>query len=372
MSGTKDLIQELEAAISQGTPERRLAALTYATDLLISGRFSDEAIWMFGDVVGMLASEIEVTARAQLAKRIAPFAKAPGNIVNQLAFDNSIAVAGPVLRLSERLTDQALVDNAKTKSQDHLLAISQRKSLHPDVTDVLVSRGDQTVVRSVAKNAGARFSDSGFWKLVQRSENDVILAVDVGQRKDIPRHHFQMLIAKASDEVKARLEAINPGASPEIRRIVTDVTAKIQAKFGPASRNYFAAKKQVGALYNSGRLKEGDICDFAKARRFEEVTVALSLICELPVDVVERALLDDHQDMVLILARASNLSWRTAQLVLQMCAGDASISAHDMDNAMKNFSQLTVATARQVINFHRSQQQPENTASAPVAARFPS
>lgn len=370
MSGTNDLLQELEAAISQGTPERRLAALTYATDLLISGRFSDEAIWMFGEVVGMLATEIEVTARAQLAQRIAPYAKAPTNIVNKLAFDNSIAVAGPVLRHSERLTDQSLVDNAKAKSQDHLLAISERKSLHPDVTDVLVSRGNQTVVRSVAKNVGARFSESGFWKLVQRSENDVILAVDVGLRRDIPRHHFQMLIAKASDEVKARLEAVNPGASPEIRHIVTDVTAKIQARFGPASRSYFVAKKEVGELYNLGRLNEGDIREFAKTRRFEEVTVALSLICDLPVDVVERALLDDHQDMLLILAKAAKLSWPTTQLLLSMCAGDASISAHDMDSAMKSFSQLTVATAWQVINFHKSRQQSESSAPSPVAARF--
>jgi uncharacterized protein (DUF2336 family) len=367
MSGTNDLLQELEAAISQGTPERRLAALTYATDQLISGRYSDDAIWMFGEVVSMLASEIEVTVRAQLANRIAPYAKAPTNIVNKLAFDNSIAVAGPVLRQSERLTDQALVDNAKTKSQEHLLAISQRKSLHPDVTDVLVSRGNQTVVRSVARNVGARFSDSGFWNLVQRSENDVTLAVDVGMRKDIPRHHFQMLIAKASDEVKARLEAANPGAALEIRRIVTDVTGRIQAKFGPASRSYFAAKKQIGVLFDTGRLKEADVCEFAKARKFEEVTVALSLICDLPVNVVERALLDDRQDMVLILAKAAKLSWPTAQLLLVMCAGDASISAHDMDSAMKNFSLLTVETARQVINFHKSRQQPENTASAPAA-----
>jgi uncharacterized protein (DUF2336 family) len=317
----------------------------------------------------MLASEIEMTARAQLANRIASYAKAPTNIVNKLAFDNAIAVAGPVLQHSERLSNEALLENAKSKSQDHLLAISQRKSLHPDVTDVLVSRGSQTVVRAVAKNAGARFSESGFWNLVQRSENDVILAVDVGRRKDIPRHHFQMLIAKASDEVKARLEAGNPRASLEIRRVVTDVTATIQAKFGPASRSYFAAKKHVGALYNSGRLKEGDICEFAKARRFEEATVALSLICDLPVDVVERALLDDRQDMVLILAKAATLSWPTAQLLLLMCAGDGGVAAHDMDNAKKNFSLLSAAAARQMIDFHKSRQQSEATASAPAAAR---
>jgi uncharacterized protein (DUF2336 family) len=132
----------------------------------------------------------------------------PSNIVCKLAFDDAIEVAAPVLRHSERLGVEDLVANAKSKSQAHLLAISQRKSLHEDVTDVLVSRGDRDVVHSVAKNPGAKFSDSGFWRLVRRSEDDVVLMLEVGGRRDIPRHHFQKLIAKASDEARARLAAI--------------------------------------------------------------------------------------------------------------------------------------------------------------------
>ena len=91
-------------------------------------------------------------------------------MVNKLAFDDSIDVAGPILRYSERLDNQVLVANARCKSQQHLFAISRRKSIDEPVTDVLVTRGDQTVVNSVAVNTGARFSDLGFLQLVKRSE----------------------------------------------------------------------------------------------------------------------------------------------------------------------------------------------------------
>jgi hypothetical protein len=91
-------LQELEVAVSGGSAESRRRALWYATDLLITGRYTDDEIWMFGEVIGRLEQEIEVAARAQLAKRLARTDNAPIGIINKLAFDDSIDVAGPVLR----------------------------------------------------------------------------------------------------------------------------------------------------------------------------------------------------------------------------------------------------------------------------------
>src|SRR6195256_4584388 len=129
MSKSKSFLQDLDEAISRGTPESRARALWHATDLLIAGRYSDDEIWTFGEVIGRLADEIEVAARAPLARRLARFDKAPANIIHKLAFDDSIDVAGPILRESERLEAYALVANACTKGQSHMLAISERKTI---------------------------------------------------------------------------------------------------------------------------------------------------------------------------------------------------------------------------------------------------
>ena len=56
------LLEELETAVSRGTAQSRRAALAYATDLLITGRYSDEHTWMFGEIIGLLASEIKAAA----------------------------------------------------------------------------------------------------------------------------------------------------------------------------------------------------------------------------------------------------------------------------------------------------------------------
>src|SRR5881392_3874172 len=210
MTEASSFLRELDEAVSRGTSESRARALWHTTDVMITGSYSDDEIWTFGAVIGRLADEIEVAARAQLARRLATFDNAPINIIHKLAFDDSIDVAGPVLRESEQLDDNALIANANTKSQSHLLAISQRKSIGETVTDVLVSRGDRDVVSSVAGNAGARLSDFGFLHMVKRAEGDSILTEQLGLRRDIPRRVFQQLIAKASEDVKRRLARERP------------------------------------------------------------------------------------------------------------------------------------------------------------------
>ena len=47
-------LQELDDLVSQGSAESRHRALWYATDLLIAGRYSDDEIWMFGEIIARL------------------------------------------------------------------------------------------------------------------------------------------------------------------------------------------------------------------------------------------------------------------------------------------------------------------------------
>jgi uncharacterized protein (DUF2336 family) len=354
-------LQELDDAVSRGSAESRLRALWHTTDLLIAGTYTEDQIWTFGEVIGRLASEIEVAARTQLAKRLARIDNAPIKIINKLAFDDSIDVAGPILRYSERLDVRTLVDNVRAKSQSHLLAISKRNSIAIPVTDELVARGNQKVVSSVAANKGARFSNFGFLHMIKRSESDSILAEQLGLRKDIPRHLFQQLIAKASDDVKKKLARERPDIASQILSSVTDVTGALHSKFGPASKNYFTAKRVVARKHQYGNLTENSILEYARSRKVEETTAGLSLLCSLPVDVVERALIENNREMTLILAKALDFSWETTMSLLFLHAKDHRIAARDLDGMREEFIRLNTQTCRSVLEFYRSR---KNAAAA--------
>jgi uncharacterized protein (DUF2336 family) len=347
-------LQELDVAVSHGSAESRQRALWYATDLLIVGRYTENEIWMFGEIIGRLEQDIETAARAQLARRLARSDNAPLKIINKLAFDDSIDVAGPVLRQSERLDSRTLVANARSKSQQHLLAISQRKSIGEEVTDELVTRGNREVVHSVAKNNGARLSDFGILHMIKRSESDSILIEQLGHRKDIPRHLFHQLIAKASDNAKKRLESERPEAASQIQSLVTDVTGALHSKFGPASKSYFDAKRDVAKQHQYGNLNEKKIFEYAQSHRFEEATVGLSLLCSLPVDVVERVLVDKNKEIALILAKALSFSWETTMALLFLGAPDHRIMAQNLEELKREFAGLNVETSRTVLKTYQS------------------
>src|ERR1700730_19375317 len=103
MNDARTFLQDLDDAVSRGTTESCLHAVRHATDLLIAGRYSDDEICTFGEVIARLADEIEVAARAELATRLAQVNHAPIHIIHKIALDDSIDFAGPVPRDSTRL-----------------------------------------------------------------------------------------------------------------------------------------------------------------------------------------------------------------------------------------------------------------------------
>ena len=202
----RSLIDELETTILQRDIASRAEILRRVTDLFVAGsaHFDTEQRSLFDDVMGRLVSEIELSARAAFGERLSAITHAPTGVTRTLALDDSIDVAGPVLRRSECLDEETLVTGARTKGQDHLLAISQRKRLSESVTDVLVERGNQKVVISTAANTGARFSDFGYSTLVTRSETDNELALLVWSRPEIPREYLLTLFESASEVVRQK------------------------------------------------------------------------------------------------------------------------------------------------------------------------
>jgi len=347
------LIKELDEAINRGSAARRSAMLQKVTELFLSGSegYSDEDIGLFDDVIIRLAARIEQAARVLLAERLAPVSNAPPRIIHLLASDNAIEIACPVLAHSPRLADPFLVEIARTKSQDHLHAISRREALSPAVTDVLVERGEPRVALSAVQNAGARFSDAGYAILVQRSANDDRLALGASARPDLPSHLFLRLLATASKAVQKKLEAEHPRARREVHRVVAEVTSRIRAQVRDDPLDYAAAQLALEALSKSGRLSPRDVEAFAKESKLEEAIVALALLTELPIESVERAFTDQRPEKLVIVAKAVGLSWTGTKAVLGLRAARRGILGDDVEQCLAGFERLKRTTAQQLLRF---------------------
>ena len=351
MAAPASLIPELEEVLQHGSAERRARTLQRITSLFLNGadQFNEDHVDLFDGVFTRLIEEIETKARAELAHRLAPVSNAPLEAVRRLAKDDDIAVAGPVLEQSRRLPEADLVDIAKTKSQAHLLAISGRTGIAESVTDELVRRGDRHVVRSVADNRHARLSDRSFSTLVDQAEEDGILAEKVGMRPDIPPRLFRDLLLKATEVVQQRLVA---AAKPETQAEIRRVLARVSHEVGTAkSCDYSAAERVVEAMHKEGRLNEAALVDFAKTGKYEETVAALSRLCVVPIDVVDRLMGGDRPDPVLILCKSAGWEWPTVKSLIMARPGNKGASSTGLDTAFTNFERLSPATAQRVMRF---------------------
>lgn len=355
-----DLLDKLEDTLVSGTVARRVEILRSITDLFLAGGidYSDEQLELFDDVFACLVQKIEVSARALLANRLSPHPAAPPRIIHTLAFDDMIAVAGPVLTRSPRLSDEALIETARTKSQAHLLAISKRGQLSEAVTDVLVERGNMDVVTSAARNPGAEFSESGYASLIERAERNENLAIQVGSRSNIPRHHLLKLIAKASDTVREKLQAAHPDTREEIADAVRRVAVRAQKVSATDDADVIAAQAYIAELHASRQLDEARIAQFASDNKFNEMNAAIACLAKVPFVTVETMMIEARSEGVMVLSKVLNFSWPTVETILDMRARLHGSSGTDQAFSKVSYERLKISTAQQVLRFHKMQQQP--------------
>jgi uncharacterized protein (DUF2336 family) len=289
------LAEELEAVVASGTAARRSDILSRVTDLFIydAARYSPDQVRLFGNVMERLARSMGTEARARLAERLAAIDNAPVNVVQMLALDDDAKVAGPLLVQSERLLERDLILIAGSKGQHHLLPLAHRERLSQRVTDMLIARGDHTVLGILVRNRGARFSAAGWRRLHERTRTDVALTAELARRSE-----------ETADEHS------HSGGEAEIYRHARD-----------------------------GKL--------------EKTAAALADLSAIPSDAVERALLNQRADVVLVIAKAVGLSSITTEALVRLRAADRGMSAEDVAQALAKFNRLPRDSARRVLNFFR-------------------
>lgn len=352
MGAPATLIRELHGKVGQIAADRRSLTLRHLTDLYLSTgeQFSADEIALIDDIFVRLVEMVEVSARALLAVRIGPAAKAPPRVLHLLACDDAIDVASPVLMQAASLNDATLIECATTRSQDHMLAISRRKTLSEAVTDVLVERGDKDVLLSTAMNAGARFSESGFGILVRRAKGNNTLASCVGKRPDLPPALFERLLEAASETVRAKLKAERPHAAAEIDRAVADATADLRSQAVERP----SPLAVVQSLNREGKLNAAKLTEFATTGRTELLVAALAVMAYVPETVIAEMLRSQQNETLIILARAIGLSWETTRSIIVSFARTRPLRPGDLKKLNNAFQRLEQATARTILDFRQT------------------
>jgi len=346
---TQNLISDLENAVATRSAEIG-TMLRRVTDLFLinAGHYTADQLELYDGILQVLIAAVEVSARAQLAERLAPVDGAPTNTIRTLALDDAIEVAEPVLAQSNVLGDDVLTHCITIKGQEHLLAIATRTKLSEKITDQLVTRGDIKVLRTVASNPGAAISDLGFGILVKKSAQDNWLSERVARRIDIPEHHLRELISKASAVVREKLIADVPELSEIIKEVLPDGAPATGSDTPNSPRDYRTAELVV----NSKPLSEAVVYEFAKEKKLEEIIVSISRLSGLPAIDIQRLFIGTWSSPVAVILKAIGFRLATVEAIYRSRLSDAEVIRDDLFQTKAEFIALRRPTAERIVRFY--------------------
>jgi uncharacterized protein (DUF2336 family) len=220
--------------------------------------------------------------------------------------------------------------------------------LPEEVTDVIVDRGDGRVIRKLANNASANFSEAGYSNIVARADGDDELVEILGLRLDLPIQYLRDLVRRAKDTVRARLLAIAPPAiQQEIRLVLNDIATEQT----PPGRNYGVVEQVVRLMGQLNELDDAAVYNFAEANKFPEVTVALAVLNDVPVEMIARLLEGARSDLILIPCRSGRLNWPTVEAILRGRPAPFPVDEQTLEVAQRDYRKLSMETAQRTIRF---------------------
>ena len=153
------------------------------------------------------------------------------------------------------------------------------------------------------------------------------------------------------------MEATDRRKAELIREMVTKASNEIQTIVREKSAGYAEAYSHVENLFKSKKLNEETLAAFARERKFDETAVSLSMLCDLPIGLIERAFVQKWSEQLLVIAKAIDLSWSTTKTILLLDSGTKDATAPELDECFKSFTRLQPETARKALQFYRLREQ---------------
>jgi uncharacterized protein (DUF2336 family) len=351
-AASPDLRKELNGAEEAG-PEHDARIFGEVTDLFLSNvdRLGDSQIAAVDGVLAHLVGRVEAATVIQLSEALSTIDRAPSQTIRKLAFHQQPQVAAPVLRCSPCLSEADLLEIVRSRGQQHLLAICDRKALNEVLTDALMRFGDVNVSNALARNTGARFSECGYATLVGRAEKDENLAEKLGVRLDIPGSLLRELIGKVADVVRARfLTASRPVAREKAQTSAAAATAQ---SGGPARKaiDYTAAQSELVTLNRTGKLNDSVVNRFAVRGEYTHVVAALALKADVKVEAIEPLLEPDRVYGLIVACKAARLSWSTTTMIVRNRPGCPPSTDRELEQCVAVFESLLLSVAQWTIRF---------------------
>lgn len=294
----------------------------------------------------VLASDQIARVRQLLSESIKDLEGAPVSVVQRLARDRELVVAGPVLEHSPVLEDDFLIDILQSAPvQGALSAISRRVALGEHVADAIVNTGDTAAIADLLGNKSAQIREETLDRIIDEAPNVAVwnrplvdrpnlrsqaarriaeivatpLLADLKRRADLDDATLDAIanvVRRRLDEGEAVDELKSDGAPRRARGPVDPDWAQ-----GGSLSTGGEALLQVRKLQAEDKLNEALVAEALSSGQKSFVVASLSLLAGVPDGVVKKAISLQNAKAIVALAWKAGFSMRlAARLQMQVAS----------------------------------------------------
>lgn len=331
------------------SPESRETLIAAVTEMFLAAdeQQVDHVSLLFGDIVLRVLGQLEEEARVSLSHHLSEHPKAPHELMVKLAQD-AVPVASPVLETSPVLTSEDLITIASRASMAHLEAIAERKELNADVTDVLVDRGDDNVLKRVAENEQAEFHPDTFEALIEKAHESPALQEALIGRSDLPEEPVRKLVPFLSDEIRKRIKAL--GVDNNLVQILAERAAEgVKAELKDLNASKSQAEILIDTVVDGKRRIDDAVNQFTKKDRPIDLATLLARVADMPVDMITQLMFGKADMPLIILCRANNVSNNAYRNIVKMRAKRLRLTGKELSEALDRYANMSHMEAIQAL-----------------------
>jgi uncharacterized protein (DUF2336 family) len=332
---------------------RRAALLASVTDLYgqAGHGVSAPTAALYSEIVLGVFDALSEGEQVALADRIALLPNAPAAILCHLATLSAVT-AEPVLRHSVAFDDQSLAALAATLPHERLCAMAGRAWISESVSDALLDRGDRVVLRLLAQNPGARFSQHGLAILVEEAEQTL------AQRRakttpDTDEGEMGQVIAFPSAGKRRggrRKLASETSKGAVVAMPVAGLAAPVDAPAGTAD-------SPVASV----------IATVASGDRMLEVAGLLATFAGLPVETVRRMIAKPDTMPLAVLCKAAGVSVATFAAIAAIRGRRHGHGSEVVQTLVRAYEALTAEDVDSTLRFLRARHGASFLADIPIS-----
>lgn len=206
--------------LSDPSPQMRAETAAEVARTLSGEGLSQAERRMAGDILDLLARDLEVAVRQSVAEHAKSCPFLPPAVARRLAEDIE-SIALPVIRYSSVLSDDDLIAVIQSGSSPKHRAAASRDVVSSRVCEALIEFGDDGTVKTLLANAGARIAEPGYDKVItDRGADQEIQQLLVG-RALLPMSITERLIGIIAEDLRRELisrQELPPEIAEELAR----------------------------------------------------------------------------------------------------------------------------------------------------------